>query len=189
MTNNDRMSRRGFIASTVVIGVPALFAVRRVWPRSTIVTEPGDVTIVDFSDAGARLGTVRVPKVVKSEADWKRQLSPLAFQITRQHGTERPFSGEYWDLHDRGIFRCICCGTALFSSAAKFDSGTGWPSYWEPIAEENVAHGKPSHGFTESEVTCRRCDAHLGDLFDDGPKPTGLRYCIDSVALRFVATR
>jgi peptide-methionine (R)-S-oxide reductase len=186
MTNNDRMSRRGFIASAVVIGVPALFAVRRVWPRSTIVGEPGDVTIVDFSDAGARLGTVRVQKVAKSEADWKKQLSPLAFEITRQHGTERPFSGEYWDLHDRGIFRCVCCGTALFSSTAKFDSGTGWPSYWEPIAEENVAHGTPSHGFTESEVTCRRCDAHLGDLFDDGPKPTGLRYCIDSVALKFV---
>jgi peptide-methionine (R)-S-oxide reductase len=87
-------------------------------------------------------GVVRVPKVVKSEAEWRKQLSPLAFAIARERGTERPFTGAYWDLHDKGIFRCICCDTALFSSKAKFDSGTGWPSFWEPIAEENVKHGK-----------------------------------------------
>ena len=110
----------------------------------------------------------------------------LEGEIRRSQRTERPFSGEYWNLHAQGLFRCVCCDTALFSSAAKFDSGTGWPSYWEPIAEENVVHGAPSSGFTNSEVKCRRCDAHLGDLFDDGPKPTGLRYCIDSVSLRFV---
>jgi len=145
-----------------------------------------DVVIVQFSDSGAAQGRVRVPKVVKSDADWRKQLSPLAFWVARKGGTERPFSGEYWNLHAQGLFRCVCCDTALFSSAAKFDSGTGWPSYWEPIAEENVVHGAPSSGFTNSEVKCRRCDAHLGDLFDDGPKPTGLRYCIDSVSLRFV---
>jgi peptide-methionine (R)-S-oxide reductase len=149
---------------------------------------PGDVDIVQFSDAGEREGVVRVSKIVKSDLEWQKQLTPLAFAVAREGGTERPFSGAYWDLHDKGIFRCVCCDTALFSSAAKFDSGTGWPSFWEPIAEENVHHGDPSHGLTNSEVTCRRCDAHLGDLFDDGPKPTGLRYCIDSVSLRFVKT-
>lgn len=167
-------SRRGFFASAMA----AIVALR--WPASD------DVTIIDFSDAGERLGTSRVPKVVKSDAEWRRQLSALSFEITRRRGTEYPFSGAYWNLHEKGLFRCICCGTALFSSTAKFDSGTGWPSFWQPIAEENVHHGEPSPGDRDSEVTCRRCDAHLGDLFSDGPRPTGLRYCIDSVALRFV---
>ena len=176
---DSNFTRRDFvIALPAIVAFPILTALRG--------HSIDEVVIVEFTDAGARQGTARVPKVVKSDAEWRSQLSPISYQITRQRGTERAFSGPYWNLHDRGIFRCICCGTALFASASKFDSGTGWPSFWQPIAEENVRHGTPSHGYTESEVTCRRCDAHLGDLFDDGPKPTGLRYCIDSVALRFV---
>jgi peptide-methionine (R)-S-oxide reductase len=185
MPTRTSLSRREFVVGASLIPIVAL------WRRSrdshhTVPSVPGDVTIVEFDGAGKRVGASRVAKVVKSDADWRKQLSPASFHITREAGTERPFTGAYWNLHDRGIFRCVCCDTALFSSAAKFDSGTGWPSYWEPIAEENVHHGAPSGGYESSEVTCRRCDAHLGDLFDDGPKPTGLRYCIDSVALSFV---
>jgi peptide-methionine (R)-S-oxide reductase len=183
----SQISRRGFITASIVTlapVVPVLRALRSAKPVA--LPFESDVDIVDFTDAGERKGLHRVAKVVKTDADWKRQLSPLAFEVARERGTETPFSGAYWNLHEKGIFRCVCCETALFDSKAKFDSGTGWPSFWQPIAEENVRHGKPSGGFTDSEVTCRRCDAHLGDLFDDGPRPTGLRYCIDSVSLRFI---
>jgi peptide-methionine (R)-S-oxide reductase len=147
----------------------------------------GDVTIVRFSDAGVREDRVSVPKVGKSDEEWRKQLSPLAYAVTRRADTERPFSGAYWNLHEKGLFRCICCDNALFSSSAKFDSGTGWPSFWTPIAVENVVGPRAQHpGADPTEVCCTRCDAHLGDIFNDGPRPTGLRYCIDSVSLRFV---
>ena len=186
------LTRRDFLlaAGAVAVAPAALLLSRRRSARSATKGVAGDVTIVEFSDAGVRTGTVTVPKVVKSDEAWQAQLkSDLAFEVARKGGTERSFSGAYWNEHGKGLFRCACCDTALFSSAAKFDSGTGWPSYWQPIAEENVNHGAPSGGYTNSEVTCRRCDAHLGDLFNDGPKPTGLRYCIDSVSLRFVKER
>src|ERR1043166_3379925 len=188
MSEPRHFSRREFLTATgLAVGIPAALAVSRRFALGSSRGTPGNVTIVDFDDAGVRKGVVTVPKVVKSDDEWKAQLrSDLAFYVARKGGTERPFSGAYWNEHRKGIFRCVCCGTALFTSVNKFDSGTGWPSYWQPIAEENVNHGKPSSGFTASEGTCKRCDAHLGDLFDDGPKPTGLRYCIDSVSLRFI---
>jgi len=148
---------------------------------------PQEVTIVQFSDAGEKLKTVKVPKVVKSEAEWKQQLSPNAFDITRHADTEFAFSGQYWNLHDTGLYRCICCDNALFSSKTKFESGTGWPSFWAPVAKENVTtDSDTSLGVERTAVSCTLCDAHLGHVFDDGPPPTGLRYCMNSASLRFV---
>ena len=178
---SDR-SRRAFLSFVVgAIGGGAFTHAQ------TTERAPGEVLIVEFSGGGERRQAVRVPRIVKPEAEWRTQLSRIAFEVTRRGGTESAFTGAYWNLHDKGLFRCICCDTALFSSTAKFDSGTGWPSFWQPIAKENiVTHPSRSRFGIESEVTCRRCDAHLGDVFDDGPPPSGLRYCIDSAALRFV---
>jgi peptide-methionine (R)-S-oxide reductase len=195
--SSRKTARRTFLLSAAALGAGVYFLSMGIFSKKTETAEagaksranetPSEVTIVEFTDAGERKETVHVPKLVKSDAEWQKELPPNSYNITRHDDTEMAFTGQYWNNHEQGLYRCICCGTALFSSDTKFESGTGWPSFYQPIAEENVESiDDNTFGMRRTAVACTRCDAHLGHVFSDGPRPTGQRYCMNSASLKFV---
>jgi peptide-methionine (R)-S-oxide reductase len=181
-------TRRNLLFVGAAAAVAATFELRNgLFTVDAKTSTAKEVKIVEFSDAGERKDVTTLPVIVKSDAEWKQLLSPDSFEVTRHAATERAFSGEYWNNHEKGLYRCICCATALFKSDTKFESGTGWPSFFQPIAKENVREDSDySLGMQRIAVNCRLCEAHLGHVFDDGPPPTGLRYCMNSLSLHFV---
>jgi peptide-methionine (R)-S-oxide reductase len=175
--------RRRTVLQLMATAVVATGTVPRLVAAATATGGSGSLRVWSV----ARGGYIMTEKVVKSAEEWRRQLNAEQYHVTREKGTERAFTGQYWNYHGDGIYRCICCGQDLFDSRTKYESGTGWPSYYEPVAAENIATAEDRGFFmTRTEVLCSRCDAHLGHVFSDGPKPTGLRYCMNSASLDFV---
>ena len=177
-------SRRGFLLGALTTPL-ALSIVACARAADTKAPQSADVLIESFSAAGVSTGTAKVQRVAKPDDEWRKQLSELSFLVARKSGTERPFTGKYNDNHADGTYRCICCATTLFDSKHKFDSGTGWPSFWKPLSKVNVAESEGGSRMFGIEVHCARCNGHLGHVFEDGPEPTGLRYCINSVSIDF----
>jgi peptide-methionine (R)-S-oxide reductase len=185
------MNRRFFISSSIAIGGVALLTGLRGWARTGSRTNADEGVrapgVSGTNPQSSKSKSKGIKKVIKTDAEWKAELTPEQYNVLRQKGTEYAGTSAYTDLHDKGTFACAGCGLPLFSSEQKFDSGTGWPSFWAPIKKENVIEEvDKSLGMTRTEVLCAQCDGHLGHLFDDGPKPTGLRYCMNGVALKFV---
>ena len=176
------VGRRGFLKGLAsVAGGSALLAATDKSVRGT------KVRVVEFDANGNKTGVIEVDRVVKTDAEWRRQLNPEQFDVTRHEGTEPAGTGKYAYNHADGLYHCICCNTVLVDSKTKFESGTGWPSFYQPIAKENVVEQTDhSFGMDRTKVSCVRCDGHLGHVFDDGPRPTGLRYCMNSASLSFV---
>jgi len=189
-TDPDRRRFLGVFAATAVASISLPLILRGMRPAMAAdapLPKGGNVTLDEFGANKKLIDTRSLPRVVMTEEQWKEKLSTQSYYVTREAGTEAPYSYKGYDSHANGLYRCICCDTALYDSATKFDSGTGWPSFYQAISKRNIAQNTDRSLIEErTEVKCARCDAHLGHVFDDGPDPTGLRYCMNGVAMRFV---